>query len=91
MGSSPTLQRSKKAGAVAFTMTASPFSTTVMHDALRAAAKVGMPVVQHAEDTRLTSGCSMNWGPTSFRLGLRGMPNAAEASIVERDIGWRAS
>ena len=28
----------------------------------------------------------MNFGPTSFRLGLRGMPNEAEASIVERDI-----
>jgi dihydroorotase len=45
-----------------------------------------MAVVQHAEDTRMTGGCSMNAGPTSFRLGLRGMPNAAEARIVERDI-----
>jgi dihydroorotase len=43
-------------------------------------------VVQHAEDTHLTAGCSMNYGPTSFRLGLRGMPNAAESSVVERDI-----
>ncbi len=28
----------------------------------------------------------MNQGPASFRLGLRGMPNSAEASVVERDI-----
>ena len=28
----------------------------------------------------------MNHGPTSFRLGLRGMPNAAESDIVRRDI-----
>lgn len=28
----------------------------------------------------------MNAGATSFRLGLHGMPNSAEANIVERDI-----
>lgn len=28
----------------------------------------------------------MNLGPTSFRLGLRGMSNAAESDIVARDI-----
>jgi dihydroorotase len=28
----------------------------------------------------------MNYGPTSFRLGVHGMPNSAESSIVERDI-----
>jgi len=43
-------------------------------------------VVQHAEDSHRTAGCSMNLGPTSFRLGLRGMPNAAESDIVRRDI-----
>jgi dihydroorotase len=42
--------------------------------------------VQHAEDTRVTGGCSMNYGPTSFRLGVHGMPNSAESSGVERDI-----
>jgi dihydroorotase len=57
-----------------------------MHDALRRAAKLKIPVVQHAEDSRLTAGCSMNAGATSFRLGLHGMPNTAEANIVERDI-----
>ncbi len=43
-------------------------------------------VVQHAEDTRLTENCSMHEGPTSFRLGLRAMPAAAEAAIVDRDV-----
>jgi dihydroorotase len=42
--------------------------------------------VQHAEDTRVTAGCSMNYGATSFRLGVHGMPNSAESSVVERDI-----
>jgi dihydroorotase len=53
---------------------------------LKLAAKVGLPVIQHAEDTRLTAGASMNYGATSFRLGLRGMPVSAESGIVERDI-----
>jgi dihydroorotase len=81
----------QKAGAVAFTDDGKPIlDDVVMREALAAAAKLGVAVVQHAEDTRLTSGCSMNDGATSFRLGLRGMPNAAEAGVVERDIGLAA-
>ncbi len=77
----------KSAGAVAFTDDGKPIlEDRVMRDALATAARLGVPVVQHAEDTHLTSGCSMNYGATSFRLGLRGMPNAAESGIVERDI-----
>jgi dihydroorotase len=58
----------------------------MMRAALVAAAQLGVPVSQHAEDTSLTAGCSMNAGPVAFRLGLRGMPVEAEARIVERDI-----
>jgi dihydroorotase len=58
----------------------------IMRQTLIAAAKAGLPVIQHAEDTRLTGGCSMNAGPVAFRLGLRGMTVEAEARIVERDI-----
>jgi dihydroorotase len=57
-----------------------------MRDALRKAVRLNMTVVQHAEDTRMTVGCSMNYGPTSFRLGVHGMPNSAEYTVVERDI-----
>ena len=68
-------------------MMASRCSTiAVMRAALVAAARIGVPVSQHAEDTRLTGGCSMNAGPVAFRLGLRGMTVEAEARIVERDI-----
>ena len=77
----------QQAGAVAFSDDGKPvLDDGVMREALRAAAKLKMPIVQHAEDARLTEGCSMNHGATSFRLGLRGMPNAAESNIVERDI-----
>jgi dihydroorotase len=58
----------------------------VMRETLAAAARVGLSVIQHAEDTRLTHGGSMNAGPTAFRLGLRGMPPEAESGLVERDI-----
>jgi dihydroorotase len=75
-------------GAVGFTDDGKPvLEDHVMRAALVAAARLGVPVSQHAEDTRLTGGCSMNAGPVAFRLGLRGMTVEAEARIVERDIG----
>ena len=77
----------KRAGAVAVSDDGKPIlDDKLMRDALRAAGKLNLAVVQHAEDSRLTAGCSMNLGPTSFRLGLRGMSNSAESDIVRRDI-----
>ena len=77
----------QKAGAVAVSDDGRPIlDDNLMRNALRTAARLKLPVVQHAEDLKRTAGCSMNLGPTSFRLGLRGMPNAAESDIVARDI-----
>jgi dihydroorotase len=77
----------KKAGAVAVSDDGKPIlDDGLMRNALRTAAQLKMTVVQHAEDTRVTAGCSMNYGPASFRLGVHGMPNSAESSVVERDI-----
>jgi dihydroorotase len=77
----------KDAGAVAVTDDGKPIlGDNIMLETLRAAAKQNLPVIQHAEDTRLTGGCSMNAGPLAFRLGLRGMPIEAESGLVERDI-----
>jgi dihydroorotase len=53
---------------------------------LRTSAEINFPIVQHAEDTRLTQNCSMHEGASSFRLGLRGMTAAAESNIVDRDV-----
>jgi dihydroorotase len=76
-----------RAGAVGFTDDGKPvLEDHIMRSALVAAARLGLPISQHAEDTRLTGGCSMNAGPMAFRLGLRGMTVEAESSIVERDI-----
>jgi dihydroorotase len=77
----------QRAGAVAVTDDGKPIlDDEVMRAALRLGAELNLPVVQHAEDTRVTEGQSMNEGPTSFRLGLRGMSAAAEASVVDRDV-----
>ena len=76
-----------RVGAVGFTDDGKPvLEDHIMRAALVAAARLGLPISQHAEDTRLTGGCSMNAGPRAFRLGLRGMTVEAESKIVERDI-----
>jgi dihydroorotase len=75
------------AGAVAVTDDGKPIlHDDIMRETLRLASEINLLVIQHAEDTRMTEHCSMNDGPTSFRLGLRGMKASAEASIVERDV-----
>jgi len=77
----------QRAGAVAVTDDGKPIlDDNVMRMALRLGAELNFPVVQHAEDTRLTENCSMHAGATSFRLGLRAMPASAEAAIVDRDV-----
>jgi dihydroorotase len=77
----------KAAGAVAVTDDGRPIlKDNIMRETLAAAARAGLTVIQHAEDTRMTQGASMNLGPVSFRLGLRGMPTEAESGLVERDI-----
>jgi|SRR5215469_2346059 len=77
----------QRAGAVAVTDDGKPIlDNDVMRECLRLSGELNLPVVQHAEDTRLTENCPMNDGPTSYRLGLRGWKASAEAGIVDRDV-----
>jgi dihydroorotase len=77
----------KSAGAVAVSDDGLPIlKDGVMREVLATAARVGLSVIQHAEDTRQTQGASMNLGARAFSLGLKGWPAAAEAAVVERDI-----
>lgn len=77
----------KKDGAVGISDDGKPILRhEIMQQSLAAASKLNLPVIQHAEDTRMTRDASMNSGPTAFRLGLRGWPGEAESTIVERDI-----
>ena len=59
----------------------------VMRRALEyAGALPGAVVAQHAEDAGLTAGGHMHEGAWSSRLGIPGRPEAAEATVVARDV-----
>ena len=76
-----------KAGAVAFTDDGLPImNAQLMRQALTYARELDVPIGQHAEDLNLSNGGCMNEGPVATKLGLRGIPNASEAVIVDRDI-----
>jgi dihydroorotase len=75
-----------KAGAVAVSDDGSPvWDTGLMRRLLEYTRTFGIPVLQHAEDRALAGGV-MNEGAVATALGLRGLPNAAEACIVARDV-----
>jgi len=54
--------------------------------ALEYAQMFDMPVIQHCEDLNLSKGGVMHEGIYSTRLGLKGIPSAAEETIVSRDL-----
>ena len=75
-----------KAGAVAVSDDGSPvWDTGLMRRLLEYTQTFGIPVLQHAEDRALAGGV-MNEGAVATALGLRGLPNAAEACMVARDV-----
>jgi dihydroorotase len=75
------------AGAVAITDDGRPVLTaSLMRLALEYAATFGVPVASHCEDMTLSRGGSMNEGIVSTRLGLTGIPNAAEDIGIARDL-----
>ena len=75
------------AGAVAFTDDgATVADDALMEAAMRAAAALGRPVMDHALDPRQSAGGVLHAGDAARRLGLPGIPSAAEDTIVERDI-----
>jgi dihydroorotase len=77
----------KAAGAVAFTDgTASVTNAQVMRRALTYAKDFDALVVHHTEDPYLIGEGVMNEGEYAARLGLIGIPKAAETVMLERDI-----
>jgi dihydroorotase len=75
------------AGAVAITDDGRPVPTAgLMRLALEYARTFGIPVASHCEDMSLSHGGSMNEGRISTRLGLIGIPNAAEDVCIARDL-----
>jgi dihydroorotase len=77
----------QRAGAVAFSNGKSSVANTkVMHKTLLYAKDFGALIVHHCEDPYLSEGATMNAGEVATRLGLPGVPKAAETIVLERDV-----
>ncbi len=77
----------REAGVVGFTDDGLPvMNSLLMRRALEYASTLGVPIAQHAEDIILSNGGCINEGRISAKLGVRGISNATEAIIVERDL-----
>jgi dihydroorotase len=75
------------AGVIAFSDDGEPaLNSHLMRQALDYSHAFDLPIIDHCEDKALTEGGQMNEGIISTRLGLRGIPNAAEEIIVARDL-----
>ena len=75
------------AGVVGYSDDGDPAKTShLMRQALDCSRTLGLPIIDHCEDTSLVKGGQINEGIVSARLGLKGRPAAAEEIIVARDI-----
>jgi dihydroorotase len=75
------------AGAVAVSDDGKPVASShLMRTALEYARTFGIPVADHCEELTLAAGGAMHEGLVSTRLGLKGIPAAAEEIMVARDI-----
>jgi dihydroorotase len=77
----------KQAGIVAVSDDGKPIATAKLTRQVMDYCKpLDLPVIEHAEDVSLAAGAVMREGVTSTRLGLAGMPAAAESVCVARDV-----
>jgi dihydroorotase len=77
----------REAGIVAVSDDGKPIATAKLARQIMEYCKsMDIPVIEHAEDVSLAAGAVMREGITSSRLGLRGMPAAAESVCVARDV-----
>lgn len=77
----------KQAGIVAVSDDGKPIATAKLaRQVMDYCRSLDLPVIEHAEDASLAAGAVMREGITSTRLGLPGMPAAAESVCVARDV-----
>jgi dihydroorotase len=77
----------KEAGIVAVSDDGKPIATAKLaRQVMEYCNSLDLPVIEHSEDVSLAAGAVMREGVTSTRLGLRGMPAAAESVCVARDV-----
>ncbi|RME69282.1 MAG: dihydroorotase [Nitrospirae bacterium] len=76
-----------EAGCVAFSDDGHPImDSMVMKRALEYLKRFDRVLISHCEDKSLSAGGTMNEGPVSYKLGLRGIPSEAEVIMIKRDI-----
>ena len=77
----------KEAGIVAVSDDGKPIATAKLtRQVMDYCRSLDLPVIEHSEDVSLAAGAVMREGVTSTRLGLPGMPAAAESVCVARDV-----
>lgn len=77
----------RQAGVVAVSDDGKPIATAKLaRQVMDYCRSLDIPVIEHAEDVSLAAGAVMREGVTSTRLGLAGMPAAAESVCVARDV-----
>lgn len=74
-------------GAVAFSDDGRPImNAEIMRRALEYTSMFNVPILDHCEDLNLSEGGQMRAGDVATKLGLKGIPGAANSTQVARDI-----
>ncbi len=77
----------RDAGCVAFSDDGAPvYDAQIMRRALEYNRMLGTVLTVHEEELTLSDGFSMNESALSLKMGLKGMPDAAENVMIARDI-----
>jgi len=77
----------KDAGIVAVSDDGKPVATArLMRQVMDYCRALDLPVIDHCEDPSLFAGGAMREGPTSARLGLKGIPAQSETICAGRDV-----
>jgi len=76
-----------EAGVVAFSDDGNTVaSSQLMRRAMDYSRDLGLPVIDHCEDKALSDNGIINEGQMSAKLGIKGIPAAAEETMVARDL-----
>jgi dihydroorotase len=76
-----------EAGVVAFSDDGDPVASSwLMRRAMEYSRDLGLPIIDHCEDKTLSDNGIINEGQISAKLGLKGIPSAAEEVMVARDL-----
>lgn len=81
------IEEMKKAGICAISEDGkSVMNANLYRQAMREAARLGLPVLAHCEDITMVDGGVINAGAKATELGFKGISNSVEDVIVARDI-----